>query len=227
MIESTGFPTTLLDFNRTLSNPLSEQDGANTMERYTLATHPEKPYQKSDNNRFWIETFEHKFAKQADKGQNSLGAEVVVGWVRCSLSYRKGLGLSVLFYSNLFTHHRFQRTTFHNLHAAFGLEAMSLERSFTSNFPVLHETATIVWLRLAAGGGQIELHVTKTPWSSSATDPALPNIINKRKYLKNYSALCVLPRQQTTLKGLEGEVWGLSPFSVQALFLLPDKDGQI
>lgn len=81
MIESTLFPTLLLDFNRTLSNPLSEQDGANTMERYTLPTHPEKPYKKSDNNRLCIETFEHKFAKPADKGENSLGKEVVVAWV--------------------------------------------------------------------------------------------------------------------------------------------------
>lgn len=62
----------------------------------------------------------------------------------------------------MFTRHWFQKMTFHNLHAVFGSEAMSLEGSFTSNFPVLHEAATMARLRLAARGGQIGLCDTKT-----------------------------------------------------------------
>lgn len=196
------------------------------MERYALPTHPEKCYEKSDNSRLWIETFEHSFSKPAGKGQNSLGKEVVVAWVGCSLTIGEVWGC-LLFYADLFTHHWFQRPTFHNLHAGFGLEAMSLERSFTSNFPVLHEAATTAWLRLAAGGGQIGLRAMRNTWSSAATYPALPIVSNKRKYQRKYSAVCALPRQQATLKCLEGKVWYWSPFLVQPLFLLPDKDGQI
>lgn len=193
------------------------------MERYALPTHPEKACEKSDNfeclllNKI-LPSLKIKVKTPFVKRRLLLGWDAVgvVGEVWGCL----------LCYTNLFTRHWFQRMTFHNLHAGFGLEATSLE-SFTSNFPFLHEAATTAWLWLAAGGGQIGLCVTRNTWSSAVTYPELHIIINRKKYQRKFSALYALPRQQTTLKSLVGEVWCWSPFLAQPLFLLSDKDGQI
>lgn len=71
------------------------------------------------------------------------------------------------------------------LHAGFGLEAVTFERSVTGNFLVLYEAATTAWLWLAAGGGQIVLRSMKNTLSSAAIHPVLPIIINERKYQRN------------------------------------------
>lgn len=114
------------------------------MKGYVLPTHPEKPCKNWLTAVFACELLNRVFP--------SLGKKV-----RTSPDTRGCL----LFCTNLFTHHLSQGTTFYNLHAGFGLEAMSLERSFTSIFPVLHEVAAMLWLCLAAGGEQIGLHVSK------------------------------------------------------------------
>lgn len=148
----------------------------------------EKPYKKSDNNRLWIQTV------ILPSLQKKVRTHLVKRWLLlgCAVWVIGEVWGCLLFYVNLFTHHWFQMTTFHNLHAGFGLEAMSLERSnFTSNFPVLHEAAITARLRLAAGGVQIGLHVTKNTWSSAATYPVLPIIINKRKYQRKFSTVCL------------------------------------
>lgn len=156
MILSRLFPTTLLDFNRTFSNPLSEHDRANRMERYVLPTHQKYP----PRNQITALNKNGNFAKPAEKVKTGFIKTWLLPWWYAVWATGEVWGC-LSFYTNLFTHRWFQTMTFHNLHAGFGLEAMSLERSFTSNSPVLHKAATMAQLWVEAGGGRIVLCVMK------------------------------------------------------------------